>query len=450
VKIRSYRIELGEVAAALSEHPAIQQAVVTVREDRPSVKRLVAYVIPATDVPPAATAEIQEFLRARLPVHMVPHQYVTLEQFPLTAGGKIDRGALPPPVNGDPAARFVAPSTPREETLAAIWVDVLRVERVGVHDNFFELGGDSLLGLQMIARARKSGIVLVPKQLFLHQTIAELALTAATSTEDDAGAESCLVPIQIGGERRPLFCIHPGGGTVFCYLELARHLPNDQPVYGLQAQGIDGLLAPHGSVKEMACHYVELIRTIQPHGPYQLCGWSSGGIIAYEMARLLEAQGVAIGRLLLIDTGLPTPGNELGEDDLNSVLLAMFPGESQERIERMRQLPPEEQLAYFREQAERAQQVVAGIDDTFLHYAYEVFKAGAQAMLQYRPASFSGKVVLVRGNPDATPLHKDPLLGWGAWVDGGVEVRPIAGDHITMLQSPTVERLAAIIESYLA
>ena len=444
VKIRSYRVELGEIEMALGTHPDVEQAVVAAPQAHHSTRRLVGYIIPQRGNRPT-TAELREFLLQLLPVHMVPRQFVTLETFPLTASGKVDRRALPTPATDPDARQCVAPRTPVEAALVIIWQDILRAERVGVEDNFFELGGDSLLVLQMIVRARKAGVFLTPKQLFLHQTIAELALVASDVEAPD-GDEDCLVPIRTGDQRPPLFCIHPGGGTVFCYRELARHLPADQPVYGLQARGMDGLTPPLESVAAMADHYADLIRSVQPQGPYQLCGWSSGGIIAYEIARRLDLDEQ---RLIMIDTGIPNPGDELGEDDLTTVLMTMFPGEDAERIERMRGLSHEEQLEYFREQAERAGQVVPGLDAAYLHFAYEVFKAGANAMLAYRPSAYEGNIRLVRGNSDATPLHKDPLLGWGPWARGGVEVLPIEGDHIALFESPTVEKLGAIISAQL-
>jgi amino acid adenylation domain-containing protein/non-ribosomal peptide synthase protein (TIGR01720 family) len=181
VKVRGFRIEPGEVEAALAEHPALRESVVVAREDAPGDRRLVAYVCPhAPGAPPAA--DLRTFLKKRLPDHMVPSAFVPLDALPRTPSGKVDRRALPVPEVGrsDADERFVAPRTEREEALATVWAEVLRVERVGVHDNFFELGGDSLIGLQMIARAAQAGIALTPRQLLQHQTIAELAAAETT------------------------------------------------------------------------------------------------------------------------------------------------------------------------------------------------------------------------------------------------------------------------------
>ncbi|WHZ21721.1 MAG: polyketide synthase module [Nitrospira sp.] len=184
VKVRGFRIELGEIEARLREHPAIGQAVVVARAEPAGSKRLVGYLVTTA---PVAVAAVREFLGRRLPEYMVPAVYVVLDKLPLTPNGKVDRKALPAPEAGGGEARlYVAPRTEFETTLAAIWRQVLRVERVGIHDNFFELGGDSILSIQVIAQARERGIRVTPRQLFQHQTVAALA---AVSTGKPAEAE---------------------------------------------------------------------------------------------------------------------------------------------------------------------------------------------------------------------------------------------------------------------
>ena len=187
VKVRGFRIELGEVEAALIKHPAVRESAVAAREDAPGERRLVAYVVLAADVPPAVVRELREFLTGKLPDYMVPAAFVLLPELPLTPSGKVDRRALPAPDRDRPEiAGFVAPGTPAEETLAAIWAEVLGVARVGVHDNFFELGGDSILSIQIIGRAGQMGLSIAPRDLFQHQTIAELAAVVGRSAAEQA------------------------------------------------------------------------------------------------------------------------------------------------------------------------------------------------------------------------------------------------------------------------
>nr|QEO74169.1 condensation domain-containing protein [uncultured bacterium] len=181
VKIRGFRIEPGEIEARLVAHEAIDDAAVVARADDGDDKRLVAYVV-GDHVP--TTTELRAHVIETLPDHMVPAHFVVLDELPLTPNGKLDRAALPAP-EGRPEleASFVAPRTPAEETLAGIWCEVLGLEQVGIHDNFFELGGDSILSIQIVARANAAGLGLTPRLLFQHQTVAGLAAVAGTRAE---------------------------------------------------------------------------------------------------------------------------------------------------------------------------------------------------------------------------------------------------------------------------
>ncbi|HLF28784.1 MAG TPA: amino acid adenylation domain-containing protein, partial [Anaerolineae bacterium] len=189
VKVRGYRIEPGEIEAVLGQHPAIKDVVVVAQETPPD-RRLVAYVVPRSAQPPTI-AEMRECIQQRLPDYMIPAAFVTLEALPLTPSGKVDRRALrllgaPEEARPELAGAYVAPRSPVETTLSNIWSQLLKVKQVGVHDNFFELGGDSILSIQVIARANQAGLHLTPKQLFQHQTIAELAAVVNTAPENQA------------------------------------------------------------------------------------------------------------------------------------------------------------------------------------------------------------------------------------------------------------------------
>ncbi|HKG81231.1 MAG TPA: amino acid adenylation domain-containing protein, partial [Pyrinomonadaceae bacterium] len=174
VKVRGFRIELGEIEVVLEEHPAVRQAVVLVTEDTPGDKRLVGYIAAEQNI---ALAELRAHIKHKLPDYMVPAAFVVLDEFPLTPNGKIDRRALPAPdlQRLTLEEEFISPRNIVEQTLAEIWAQVIGVEKVGVNDNFFELGGDSILSIQIIARATRQGLRLNPRQVFQHQTIAELA-----------------------------------------------------------------------------------------------------------------------------------------------------------------------------------------------------------------------------------------------------------------------------------
>jgi amino acid adenylation domain-containing protein/non-ribosomal peptide synthase protein (TIGR01720 family) len=205
VKVRGFRVELAEIEAALTRHPAVREAVVVLREDQPGDRRLVAYIAPALDasVPVPGVRDLRGFLAEQLPAHMIPSLFVTLEALPVLPSGKVNRGALPAPERGrlEGAGDSAAPQTAVEELLAGIWEEVLGVSRVGLDDNFFELGGDSILSIQVSSRAHQKGLALNPSEIFAHPTVAELARTAqaalplSTEPESDSG-EVPLSPIQ--------------------------------------------------------------------------------------------------------------------------------------------------------------------------------------------------------------------------------------------------------------
>jgi amino acid adenylation domain-containing protein/non-ribosomal peptide synthase protein (TIGR01720 family) len=201
VKVRGYRIEPGEVEAAMLRHPRVDDVVVLVREDEPGDRRLVGYLLPPRGERAPDAAELRVFLKEAVPEYMVPSAFVALEAWPLSSNGKIDRGALPAPERGADTRGYVAPRTPVEETLARVWAETLRVPRVGINDNFFELGGDSILSIQVVARAHRDGVTLKPRYFFEHPTIAELAPLAESTVAVEAEqgvvtGETPLVPTQ--------------------------------------------------------------------------------------------------------------------------------------------------------------------------------------------------------------------------------------------------------------
>ncbi|HEY5868694.1 MAG TPA: condensation domain-containing protein, partial [Candidatus Tectomicrobia bacterium] len=203
VKIRGFRVEPGEVEAVLAGLPVVRESVVVAREDQPGAKRLVAYVAPNPNSQERLNREfilyLSRVLKEKLPDYMIPSAFVVLETLPMTPNGKVDRQSLPPPdmERLQSAGTFFAPRTTAESTLAGIWAEVLRLERVNIHDNFFELGGDSILSIQIIARANQAGLRLTSKQLLQQQTIAELATVACLTTAIQAEQGLVLGPVPL-------------------------------------------------------------------------------------------------------------------------------------------------------------------------------------------------------------------------------------------------------------
>ncbi len=301
VKIRGFRIEPGEVEAVLAACPGVAQAVVAVREDTPGDKRLVGYLIPASPAGDgdgdgdgtagrdALAAAAQEHAAARLPHYMVPSAVVVLDALPLTPSGKLNRAALPAPDRPLAAAARSASVSQLEEMLCEEFAGVLGLESIGTEDDFFRMGGHSLLAVKLVNRLRERGVSVSVRDVITASTVT--GLMSQMSLSSVQGAFSALLPIRTAGSRPPLFCIHPAGGLSWCYMPLARYVPDDFSIYGLQARGLDGSGELPRSVREMAADYIELIRAVQETGPYYLLGWSFGGVAVHEIAVQLQAAG---------------------------------------------------------------------------------------------------------------------------------------------------------------
>ncbi|MCP4303679.1 MAG: amino acid adenylation domain-containing protein [bacterium] len=301
VKLRGFRIEPGEIESHLRNDPDVAEALVRVW-DRPGDTRLIGYVVPA--VPDLAASTVKDRLHRLLPGHMVPAHIEMISAVPRNPNGKIDLDELPLPKLNQQAS-FDLPVDPRTKRIAAIWERVLGVERVGLSDSFFDLGGHSLLAVELMAAVEHELNVRVPLSLlFDAPTLAQFSgrVTARTPART---LPQLVVPIRSGSDGNPLFCIHPGGGNVFVYEPMARHLHEGQRVLGIEASGVDGIGEPHRSIEEMAAEYVEIMKRVQPAGPYQLAGYSLGGLIAYETAQQLRSRGEEVSMLALLDTYFP-------------------------------------------------------------------------------------------------------------------------------------------------
>ncbi|MCU0490000.1 MAG: amino acid adenylation domain-containing protein [Chloroflexaceae bacterium] len=467
VKIRGYRIELGEVEAVLARHAAVRECVVVARDDGRGAKRLIAYVIlqePRTEnqEPLVANTDgswflvLGSFLKEKLPDYMLPSAFVLLERWPLTPSGKIDRRALPAPDETRSAVHdgFVAPRDMLELRLARIWEELLGVQPVGVGDSFFALGGHSLLVVRLMAQIQQQLGQKIPlATLFQEPTIAHLARTMRHA--GTALHHTPLVALQPVGTRPPFFCVHPGAGSVLSYLDLARLLGPEQPFYGLQALGLDGQHAPHTHVEEMAEVYLAAIQHQQPHGPYMLGGWSFGGLVAYEMARRLTAQGEEVALLALFDSWAPEPEPPPSVSD--TTLLAWFARDLSRTfgsdlgitVEMLEQIAPEQQLSYVLGQARAAQLLPPDLGEHEIGQYLAVFVANLRAMQAYRPHRYEGRVTLFRAGD--RPLDESgPTLGWEGLAAEGVELHVLPGDHYSMVRPPLVQTLAEQLGACLA
>ncbi|SDJ28185.1 amino acid adenylation domain-containing protein [Lentzea albidocapillata subsp. violacea] len=315
VKIRGVRIELGEVAAAVSAHPSVAQAAAVVREDRPGDKRLVVYAVPAE---PAGfdAASVREFAARSLPEAMVPAAVVALTKLPLSPSGKLDRRALPAPDFTRAPTR--PPRDHRERVLCAVFADVLGLDSVGVDDDFFDLGGHSLLATRLVDRVHRAlGVHTTIRAVFDAPTPAGLATRL-----DETGTDplNVLLPLRSTGSRAPLFCVHPAAGIGWVYSGLLRHL-DDRPVHALQSRALTE--AWTGTLDEMVKDYLAEIRAIQPEGPYHLLGWSFGAQVAHAIATRLQAENAEVAFLALLDGYPGTPGPPSASDPTADLLASL-------------------------------------------------------------------------------------------------------------------------------
>ena len=310
VKIRGFRVEPGEIEGVLEGHPSVASAAVVAREDVPGDRRLVAYVV-RRDGRRDPLPDVSGFLASKLPGYMVPSAFVVLDSLPLNATGKVDWRALPHPAleQAELGTGGARPQDTLELVLLKIWEDALGLQSIGVEDDFFELGGHSLLAVRLFADIEKSfGRSLPLATLFQAPTVARLA--AKLREKGWEAPWSSLVVIQRGARERPPFLCVPGvGGNILGFYDLARQLGPNQPVYGLQARGLDGRAEPLTRIQDIAAHYIEEIKEVLPNGPFLLGGLSFGGSVAFEMARQLDLGGDPVALVALFDAFAPGPGS---------------------------------------------------------------------------------------------------------------------------------------------
>jgi amino acid adenylation domain-containing protein len=446
VKIRGYRIELGEIQSVLSQHPPVRDVAVIAREDAAGEKRLVAYLV-VEDETDSAASELRRLLQKRLPDYMIPASFVFLDQLPLTANGKLDRHALPVPefIRSQAEVPFVSPRDSIEIRLLHIWEDILDIRPISILDNFFQIGGHSLLAFRLMARIEESfGEKLALATLFERPTIEQLA--SLLRRQQKPIQHSSLIAIRCNGSRLPFFCVHPAGGNILCYLELARHMDAEQPFYAFQAQGLDEERAPYSDVETMATRYVEELLDIQPNGPYLIGGYSMGGVVAFEMAQQLRARGKTVGLLALFDSKAP-PTNQESEVGSRERLMINFGLELGLAVEQLdlssdslSSLEPEQQVRYVLEEAKRRRLLPADIGEQQILRTWRVFETNAAAMRNYVPRIYPGEIALFKAMDHSSNGSQD--YGWKAFAGSGVDAQQIPGDHFSLMREPHVRSLA--------
>lgn len=456
VKIRGNRVELGEIENVLRGMPSVEDAVVVLRKDR-----LAAYIILGTES--EETPDWRGYLATYLADFMIPESFSMLEEFPQTPNGKIDRNALPDPEIEIRDRAYIAPRSATEKLLADIWMDVLDIDQVGVEDNFFEIGGNSLLSIRIFSRITEQFEVKLPLSvLFTEFTLERLA--AKIELEKDGGEEwSLIVPIQPDGEKTPFFCIHGLTGDILWFRQLGKLMAPDQPFYGIQARGLDGITPAIDSINEMASTYLHEIKKIQPDGPYILGGASLGGTIALEMAQQLETQGEEVALLVMFDhspdkvddnyavtKSIPAKGMHLAANSIQwaQSMRELGGGPVVQRVFRKARLG----LKKLNGRSQQDSKSVEAAD--LLDYGSDLpdfrkrmIETHWHAINNYMASAYQNPVLLFQAKSQPLLSTRKPEDTWLRLATGQLTIISIPGSHEGMFKEPHVHTLARMLRT---
>lgn len=459
VKIRGHRVELGEVETQLSHLEKIDQAVVIAREDPSGNQRLVAYVI----APQINKNEEKDFinnwktlLKEVLPPFMIPAQIVLLQEFPLTPNNKIDRKALPEPEMLVSSAIFALPQTDLEKLVAAIWCKVLGRSAISIYDNFFEIGGHSLSAVKIMSMLEKeTGKRLPLASLFEHSDIQSLSLLL--QKDDDAFAWNSLVPIKATGNKVPVYIIHGTGSNILNFSSFAFYMDPDQPIYGLQAKGLNGSDEPLDNIEEIAAHYLTEVIKHNADGPYALAGYSFGGYVAIEMARQLRLMGKEVKMLGMIDTNAVEhiPDTNVLQK-VSTKIIRQF--KKSAWIASSLITEPKATINYqlsFISNKLKSISIYLGLlkeEETAEEYSLKLKHISEQndtAYNNYRLKPFDGTIDLFKAKKRVYFVDDFNFLGWKKYALKGVKIYEVPGDHKTMLESPNDRTFAKLLQTCL-
>jgi len=451
VKLRGFRIEMGEVEAILGEHSGVSACKVAVRGEGASKKRLLAWVCVEGA---AQTAEISEWLSSRLPAFMLPERILIIDEMPLTANGKVRVNALPEP-DERVSHKWEAPQGEGEVRLASIWQELLGIDAAGRDDDFFDLGGNSLAGLRMFARIQREFDVSLPLATLLRARTIRALTMAIESGAGETGAIALsghLAEVQPKGSPPALCGIHGGDGGILFYRQLAERLPHDRPFVAIESPELghsDEIKVK--PIEETAADYITILRARQPEGPYLLAGYSYGGVVAYEMARQLTEAGESVPFLGLFDT--MNPAIEVRPYALSERVSVYWNASSKlslsERIVRLagRFKDGVETHIKVKSEVAEAQRSQAAEAHTELR-AVQLREAHEMAMDAYKPGRFHGSLNLFRADAVNDKFELPDDYGWSDRVDE-LKVVEVPGEHLTLFDSGNVDPLAGHVSKAL-
>jgi len=463
VKIRGYRIELGEIESAISKFTGIKENAVVVHTDEQSEKVLVAYCV-IDDGTELNETELRRFLKEKLPDYMIPSVIVLMEKLPLTANNKVDRKALPEPINlsSSVSKDYVEPTTDTEKKLALIWSSILKIEKIGILDNFFEIGGHSMIAVNMIIRIEKEfGIRLPLATLFEQSDIQKLAKVIEAGITPDKWRS--LVALRPDGKKKPLFLIHGLGLNVLLYTTIINYLDPDQPVYGLQAKGLNGIDKSLETIEEIASYYISEIMTVDSEGPYQLAGFSMGGKIAYELARQLMEMGKRVSFVGILDTAVESSIRELPVFQKvklkckymlsyilwNVAYLFKHSNESMFAAINRRFSGLWKKIRGSDYKVTKEDKVSRGEKRELPKYLRNVHHANLMASRKYAIKSYNGCIHLFKATPQTFYIPDPVNYGWDKYALGGVVIHEVPGEHSTIFAPPNDKYFSSILQKSL-
>ncbi|MDO9352500.1 MAG: amino acid adenylation domain-containing protein, partial [Solirubrobacteraceae bacterium] len=443
VKLRGLRIELGEIETVLAGHPLVARAAAAVDETG-RAPRLVAYVVPAGLGAEPAADDLVAHAAERLPDYMVPVALAFVDDLPLSANGKLDRRRLPAIEDGlssdedDGVSGGRAPASPREQALGELFAEALGRAAVGADQSLFDLGGDSLLAARLASMIRtRLGVPLSLGALFAAPT--PEALAARIDDGGDLAALEPLLTLRAGGERPPLFCIHPAGGVGWCYAGLARTI-QDRPIYAIQAPGIRGEAMP-ATLVALAAGYADLVEAEQPEGICHVLGWSIGGVLAQAVVAELQARGRETGVLALLDA---YPGEQWADREppspADTLLALLYMGGLDARDLHGDGPTLETVLGAL----EREGSALASLGPETFERMADTVLASSRLMREHRTAPARGDVLFFLAG---APRAEDWLdaTAWEAHTSGTVAVTTLDCTHPEMPRRGPLDEIARVV-----
>lgn len=449
IKVRGYRVEPAEVARALTNHPRVKEAAVGLRTIAEDLDALVGYVV--VDGAPVTAGELARHVRSLLPSYMVPSRFVFLDALPLTPTGKVDQRLL---------SQLALPSTEAEdqtgkspiELVRAIWERVLGHDEIELDDDFFDVGGDSLLATWVVTElGQLVGQELELSILLQDSTIAGLArILKERAPAARPGQTSEIITLRPGPAQRPLYLVHPLGGEILVYRELARALKSKLRVLGLRWRPTER--GPARTLQQVAAIHLAQVRAIQPSGPYLLAGWSFGGVLAYELAQQLLAAGERVAFLGLIDAN-PVRDPILGSLTRETPHFELLTGLLADLEHRQALGEAAGDLSQFMSEPSLrgllGDAIPEGVTAAHLQKNLLITRDNVWAAMNYRACPYAGPIDLFQAAASAPALQESLAAELKQLSQGPLRLHLVAGDHNSILRAPLVEALASAMDSAL-